>query len=228
VSDPLGDLGAIGAVQRQAIEHATRVIGQFLDMVDGARDRMAASPGGPDAGEASGARAGARDPEAGFREIRADAARAVDLYVELFRRTFDAYVDLAEATLRRRDRPHLAAEGPVGADVGGDAADGPAVAPLVLRASPGGVAEATVWLHNTSDAAIGAQPVRATALTAHDGAVIDACRVVVEPATLSGLAAHASGRAVVRVHLDGAPAGRYVGHLLTSGASLVVQLHVED
>ncbi len=114
-ASPFDALRAVGDVQRQAVDSASQVIAQFLGLVDGGQgpagrarahtrtattaiDRGRAEAGG---GDPLGA-AGGPDGDLGFARMRADMGRAVDLYVELFRRTFDAYADLTEATLRRR------------------------------------------------------------------------------------------------------------------------------
>jgi hypothetical protein len=147
--------------------------------------------------------------------MRADLTRAVDLYVDLFRRTFETYADLTESALRRR-----------GVAVSG-APDGAAapVAPVVLVTGSGGVAEGPVWLHNATDEALAPHALEATALVAHGGAALAASRVRVTPAPLPAVAAGGSVEATVRVDAGGVPAGRYVGHLLTPWAALA--LHVE-
>jgi hypothetical protein len=208
---PFDPLRTVGAVQRQAIESAGRIIGEFLDLVerppapetqlDAAATHHHGNGSTPD---------GSADTT--FRQARADLARAVDLYVDLFRRTFEAYADLTESALRRR-----------AVTASGDG-EGPA-APLVLRAGPDGVAEGKFWLHNTTDAAIPAGAVEVTALVAHGGAHIPAARASVDPPSLPAVPPGESATALVRVEGAGAPPGHYAGHLLTPHAALA--LHVE-
>ena len=202
---PFDPLRALGDVQRQAIDSANHVLDQFLDLAR------------PPADRAAGADADADGAEPGFHQLRADMARALDVYVDLLRRTFDSYADLAEATLRRRPAGGGNGAGPAGSsDAGGG---------LTLTAIAG-VAEGPLWLHNTTEAEVGPDPVRPTALTSHDGAVVPAERVTVDPPTLPAVAAHGSAAAVVRVDARGAPPGRYAGHLLTSRAALALYVEV--
>ena len=203
---PFDPLRALGDVQRQAIDSANQVIDQFLDL---------ARPAGPGPGTGPGRDGAGAD---GFHQLRADMARALDVYVDLLRRTFDSYADLAEATLRRR---------PAG---GGDGTDtgpgGPGGGGALTLTAVAGVAEGPLWLHNTTDAEVGPDPVHPTALTAHGGAVVPADRVTVDPPTLPAVAAHGSTGAVVRVDARGLPPGRYAGHLLTSRAALALYVEV--
>jgi hypothetical protein len=199
---PFDRMHAVGDVQRQAIDSASHIIGRFLDMVErSANDRDPLR--GPDGGDA----------EPGFHQLRADVARAVDLYVDLFRRTFESYAELTESALRRRG---------VTIDGDGSAPTGP----LALEAVDGGVAEGALWLHNSTEATIGPERVCATGLFSHDGGFIPATGVVVEPPTLPPVAPRESVSAVVRIDVSGAPAGRYVGHLLTSQAALALRVDV--
>jgi hypothetical protein len=208
---PFDPLRALGDVQRQAIDSANQVIDQFLDL---------ARPPEPEPRPGSGSAGldGADGAEPGFHQLRADMARALDVYVDLLRRTFDSYADLAEATLRRR---------PAGAGSGNGAGPGdPGGGGALTLTAIAGVAEGPLWLHNTTDGEVAPDAVRPTALTAHGGAEIPADRVTVDPPTLPAVAAHGSAGAVVRVDARGAPPGRYAGHLLTSRAALALYVEV--
>lgn len=223
---PFDPLRALGDVQRQAVDSANQVIDQFLELA-----RPPAPPGPTVAGESGGVEpggdgaAGERDghgAEPGFHQLRADMARALDVYVDLLRRTFETYADLTEAALRRRAGPagEGAATGADGTRGGGDGGGA-----LALTAV-GGVAEGPLWLHNTTGAEVGPEAVHATALTAHGGAAIPAASVSVDPPTLPAVEPHGSAGAVVRVDARGAPPGRYAGHLLTSRAALALYVEV--
>ena len=75
-------------------------------------------------------------------------------------------------------------------------AKGPTVAPtldfsaadsagrLEMDASPGGTATSEVWLHNAADDDLGRIRLRCSALTADDGAVIDAAAIRFDPKTV--------------------------------------------
>jgi hypothetical protein len=203
---PFDPLRAVTDVQRQAIDNAGNIIGRLLEMIDRPptdRDPLDV----PDGQDADG-------PEPGFHQIRANVARAIDLYVDLFRRTFEAYADLAETALRRRD-----------VTVGGDGAS--PTAPLTLHVADG-VAEGELWLHNATDSPIGPDRVSATPLCSHTGQVIHAVDVTIEPSTLPAVPPGESASAAVRVDISRLPAGRYHGHLLTSRAALAVDLTVPE
>jgi hypothetical protein len=206
---PFDALHAVGDVQRQAMDGASRVIGQLLDLAGRAAHDARAAGDPLDVAEEGDAPPGAgAPPDAGFGAMRAEMARAVDLYVDLFRRTFEAYADLTEAALRRR-----------GVTVAGA---GEADA-LTLQAAGDG-AEAPFWVHNGTGAPTEPEAVTTTPLCAHTGEVVAAKRVWVEPSPLPAVPAGQSGAALVRVDLAGVPGGRYVGHLLTSHGAL--PLHV--
>jgi hypothetical protein len=202
---PFDPLRAVTDVQRQAVDNAGQIIGRLLEMIDRAptgRDPLEVPEDGVDASS-----------EPGFQQIRTNVGRAIDLYMDLFRRTFEAYADLTETALRRRD-----------VTVGGDGVS--PSAPLSLHVADDGVAEGELWLHNATDAPIGPDRVSATALCSHAGQVIAAADVTIEPPTLPAVAPGESARAAVRVDISRLPAGRYHGHLLTSRAALAVDLTV--
>ena len=202
---PFDPLRAVTDVQRQAIDNAGRIIGRLLEMMDRpANDGDALEVPADDGDDGA---------EPGFQQIRANVARAIDLYMDLFQRTFEAYADLTETALRRRE-----------VSVGGNGAS--TTAPLVLQVAEDGVAEGELWLHNASDEAIGPDRVSATPLCSHAGHVVPTADVTIEPSWLPAVPPGESARAVVRVDFGRLPAGRYHGHLLTARAALAVDLTV--
>jgi hypothetical protein len=238
-ASPFDALRAVGDVQRQAVDSASQVIARFLGLVDapsgapGAPDSPGRGPAGaervgPDGRDGAGGTEPAggdpgpgpqlADGDLGFARVRADMGRAVDLYIELFRRTFDAYADLTEATLRRRG---VTVTGPAPAGAAGDHG-----APLTLAVGATGIAHGTVWLHNATDEPTTPEALRPTALTAHAGAEIPAGRVTVDPAPLPATGPDASAEATVTVDARGAAPGRYVGHLLSTHGALPVTVDV--
>jgi hypothetical protein len=157
-------------------------------------DRLMAELDGTDAG--------------GQLQVRSAVARTLELYADLFQRTFEAYADLIDGVLR-----------PGGAN-------GVAVA---LSGAPGDEAAAEVWLHNATDARVAAGALRVTDLTAPGGATIDAALASFSPAALD-VAPAASGSSWLAVRIPAsAAAGAYHGHVLASdlpGASVPVCLVV--
>jgi hypothetical protein len=202
---PFDPLRAVTDVQRQAIDNAGRIIGGLLEVMDPRRVDGAALEVPTDDGDDRS--------EPGFQQIRANMARAIDLYMDLFQRTFEAYADLTETALRRR-----------GVSIGGDGAS--TTAPLTLEVAEDGVAEGEIWMHNATDGAIGPDRVSATPLCSHAGHVVPAADVTIEPSSLPAVPPGESATAVVRVDTGGLPPGRYHGHLLISRAALVVDLTV--
>jgi hypothetical protein len=140
-------------------------------------------------------------------------ARALDLYSDLVRRSFEGYADLVEQSLRVRGvRLH-------GADDG--------QAELIVQGVAGAQAAGTVWLHNTTDRRVSAV-LRLTGLTAHDGRVAPGKAASFEPATVR-IAPGASVAARLALPLDGVAPGLYRGHVLAEGlpdAALPVRLLV--
>lgn len=195
-----GPLWAVDEVQRQAVESANLAIERLLDLVGRAPDDPEPPRGATDGGEGT-------DPVDGFLLARATMARSVDLVLDLFRRSFDAYADLAESELRKR------------AGVG--AASGEA-APVTLGVDAAGVARGTFWVHNTTDAPTLPEHARVTDLWAVDGGVVTGATVDVAPAPLPSVAPGGSVEVTLAVDVADAKAGRYVGHVLTSHGALAL------
>jgi hypothetical protein len=108
------------------------------------------------------------------------------------------------------------------------AGGGPAVSSLELPAAePAGVAEAAVWVHNTTPAPATVE-LTATPLTAPGGAAIGADAVRLLPARLDPVPARSSTEVRLRVDVPATQEpGRYQGLLLSStGQPLLVLLEV--
>jgi hypothetical protein len=202
---PPGDFGPFQAlstftdVQRRGLEAASQVIEGFLAAFGTQRPSA-------DAAEASG-------QEPGFAQVRATMARALDLYSDLVRRSFEGYADLVEQSLRVGGVRMRAAE------------DGPAE--LAMQGAAGARAAGSVWLHNTTDRSASAD-LHLTGLTAHDGRMVPGTAASFEPATVR-ISAGTSVAARLALTLDGVRPGLYRGHVLADGlpdAALPVRLLV--
>ena len=156
---PFRALSALTDVQRQGMDAAAQVIEGFIAGLDSERSSR---PAGPDVELANG-------QEPGFGQLRISVARALDLYTDLVRRSFEGYADLVEQTLRARGvRLHGVGDGQ---------------AELTLQGTAGKQATGTVWLHNTTDRPASAV-LRLTGLTAHDGTVVPATSGSFQPAAV--------------------------------------------
>jgi hypothetical protein len=202
---PFQALSALTDVQRRGMDAAAQVIEGFIAGLDGERPSR---PTGPDVELANG-------QEPGFGQLRISVARALDLYTDLVRRSFEGYADLVEQTLRARGvRLHGVGDGQ---------------AELTLQGTAGDQATGTVWLHNTTD-----QPASAvlhlSGLTAHDGLVVPATSGSFQPAAIH-LAPGASVSTGLVVALQGVAARVYRGHVLAGGlpdAALPLRLVVGE
>jgi hypothetical protein len=201
---PFQALSTMTYVQRAGMDSAAQVIERLLDLLGGEPSPAATEP---DAGPPLAA--GSDVPE-----LRRSVARALDLYSELVRRSFEGYADLVEQTLRVRGvRLHA------GEDV--------QAGPLALACAPGGRASVAVWLHNTTTAPA-ATALRLTDLTAHDGSIVPGSAGRFDPADVRVEPGASSSATLVLDPGDAAP-GTYVGHVLAEGlpdAALPVHLSV--
>jgi hypothetical protein len=233
--DPLAALRAMGDVQRAGLEAAAAVVERVLELGrHGARmpysfhlpaepvdvtDSNAADAGkGEDADDGADAIPGAEaeaDRAREVRRLRADGERLLEMWGEWLRVLLDAAADGAEAGVVGRN--------------GGAAhpADGP------LRLGPvraGQPASARAWLHVLDGPPGPPARLSATALTAHDGAAIDAGAARFEPAVLDSFDLRTTHELVVTVAVpDDTPPGTYHGHVLANGipeVSLAVRLEV--
>ena len=199
---PFEALSSLTEVQRRGMDAAAQVLEGFLSALEGHPPPTAGPAGEPGDG-----------PEPGFAQLRTSVARALDLYSDLVRRSFEGYADLVEQRLRARG-------------VGLHGA-GPGAGELTVRAPAGTTATATVWLHSTTD-----EPARAvlrlTTLTAHDGPAVPATAGRFDPAE-ARVAPGASVAARLAVELAGVAPGVYHGHVLADGlpeAALALRLVV--
>jgi hypothetical protein len=187
-------------VQRLGIDAASQVIEGFIDLL--AVEKTTGDPPGPSDG---------REPS--FAQLRVNVARALDLYTELVRRSFEGYADLMEQNLRITG-------------VRLRATDDGAAEPLTLqRTADGTHASGTVWIHNTTDQPASAD-LRLTDLTAHDGTVVPSDAGRFEPTSVTA-APGASASAQLDIVLDGIAPGIYQGHVMACGlpeAALPVRL----
>jgi hypothetical protein len=195
---------AIGKVQHQAVEQATAIFGRMLRVFDERRadDPLATSDDG--------------EPDASFAQLRAAVSRTVDLYVELFQRTFESYAEMIETTLRRRG---VSVTGST--DARGD--------DLVLdRVDDEAAVHGTLFVHNFSGATAGPLRVRLSDLSAHDGSTISRSEVDVEPASLDTVADGTTARVDIRIDVTGARAGTYHGHAFAGEGVLPVRVVVPE
>jgi hypothetical protein len=198
---PFQALSTFTDVQRHGLEAASQVIEGFLAAL-GAQQ----PPASPGLVEGDG-------QEPGFAQVRITMARALDLYSDLVRRSFESYADLVEQSLRAR-----------GVRLGG-ADDGQIE--LTVQGAAGARAAGTVWLHNTTNRSASAV-LRLTGLTAHDGRMVPGRVASFEPARLR-IASGTSMAARLVLSLDGVAPGLYRGHVLAGGlpdAALPVRLLV--
>ena len=202
--DPFGDL------QLRGIAAASEVF-----------DRLAAELGGTSAaaGAAPAPRAGgaaAADDTIGRQQLRAAAARTIDLFAGLLQQTFESYVELVQEL--------VAPPGAGASDAAGARSD------LSLAGPPGGNAVATIWIHNATDRPANDVVLRLTDLTDHACARIDASLARFLPARLL-VDAGASASSLLSLAIPPrTEPGIYFGHVLAGSlpaAGLPVRLVVE-
>ena len=204
--DPAAAFRALADAPRVGFEAAAAVIDRILAL---GRPAPAAPPTMSWDGREEREDVAPPDRRVQLRRARADAERVLDAYGDWARQLLDAVFGLAEG------------EGP--ADV------------LVLGPVPAGATvDADLWLHAPAGRLTVAAALRATDLTAHDGATIPADAVSFDP---PGLAPGTNGNGstpapATRVRLTvpaGAAAGTYNGHVLATGlpeVALVVRAEV--
>jgi hypothetical protein len=187
---PFQRLSTFTDVQRRGMDAAAQVIEDSLALLD-----TQPPPPRPRAGPANG-----HEPD--FAQFRASVARALDLYTEVLRRSFESYADLVEQSLRAR-----------GVGLGGGDEDGHVE--LTMQAATGARAAGIVWLHNTTDRPAAAV-LHLTGLTAHDGLVVPGAAASFEPAAVR-IGPGASMAARLVVNLESVAPGVYRGHILAGG-----------
>jgi hypothetical protein len=202
---PFHPLPDLTDVQRRGMDSAAQVIEHLIGVLGSAPEPP---PAEPDRGSAL--------DEPDVPDLRRGVARALDLYTDLVRRSFESYADLMEQTLRARG-------------VQLNATEEPRTDPLLIRCARAGRAAVTVWLHNTTTRP-SSTVLRLTALTAHDGQVVPECAGSFTPVELSvGPGVSTSARLTLAPG-DAAP-GLYRGHVLAHGlpdTALPVRLLVTD
>jgi hypothetical protein len=227
----------MGDAQRAGLEAAAAVVERILELgrhgarmpysfhlpaqpVDGTDSNGADAPNEADADERADS-AGGANPEADrgreVRRLRADGERLLEWWGEWMRVLLDAAIDGAESGVAERDAaaPHAGYQ------------------PLQLGpVKAGHPASGRAWLH-TLDGPPG-PPARlsATALTAHDGATIEARAASFEPPMLDSFDLRSSHKLIVTVAVPaGTRPGAYHGHILATGlpeVSLAVCLQVTE
>lgn len=195
---PFQVLTALTDVQRLGLDAATEVVRGFADLLD---SQPPGTPAPDPAGDEKLANGGepANGHEPDLAQLRVIVARALDLYSDLVRRSFEGYADLMDQTLRSR----------------GVQLDSGAGGLLTLQGAAGVRATATVWMHNTTAQPASAEP-RLTDLVSHDGRTVPASAGRFQPAVLT-IGPGASTSATVEVALGHVVPGVYHGHVLACG-----------
>jgi hypothetical protein len=203
---PFQALTALTDVQRRGLDAATQVVSGFADLLD------VPLPSGP---QPSPDPADDREPvnghEPDLAQLRVIVVRALDLYADLVRRSFEGYADLIDQMLRSRGVEFDSGQGGL----------------LALQGAAGARATGTVWMHNTTAQPASGVP-RLTDLASHDGRVVPASAARFQPAALA-IEPSASTSATIEVALADAAPGVYRGHVLARGlpdAALPVRLLV--
>lgn len=199
--DPLSDL-------------QLRSIAAASDVCDRLTAELTGAPAPYEAPRASAN--GASDP-VGQQQLRAAAARTIDLFAGLFQQAFETYVELAQSLVQ----PPLS----------GVAVSAGACADLALASPAGGNAAATIWIHNATDRCAENIVLRLTDLHDHSGARIDASLARFVPGALHVEGgASASSMLSLAIPARAAP-GLYFGHVLAAGlpaAGLPVRMVVDE
>jgi hypothetical protein len=203
---PFQALTVLTDAQRRGLDAATQVVRGFADLLDmqPPPDPQPSSDQADDGGPVNGY-------EPGLAQLRVTVARALDLYADLVRSSFEGYADLMDQMLRSR----------------GVELDSERGGPLTLQGAAGARASGTVWMHNTTARPASAVP-RLTDLASHDGRLVPAAAGRFQPAALT-IEPSASTSATVEVVLSDVAPGVYRGYVLARGlpdAALPVRLLV--
>lgn len=215
----------LNELQLRGIAAASELFDQLAAQLGTGADGAAATSGASGSNDRASGQAPSRAPHTppgggdpvGQQQLRAAAARMIDLFAGLFQQTFESYVDLAQ--------------GIVAGPAGGVAVSAGAAADLSLAGPAGGNAGTTVWIHNATADATGEIALRLTDLTSHTGRRIDAALARFVPAALL-VAPGASGSSMLSLAIPPrAQPGIYYGHVLAAGlptAALPVRVVVEE
>src|SRR5262249_52151292 len=190
----------VNGAQRRGLDAATQVVREFVDLLD----TQPSSGTADDMGSVNG-------HEPGLTQLRVTVVRALDLYADLVRRSFEGYADLMDQMLRSRGVQLDSGQGGL----------------LALQGAAGARATGTVWMHNTTAQRASGVP-RLTDLASHDGHVVPAGAARFQPAALA-IEPSASTPATIEVALADVAPGVYRGHVLACGlpdAALPVRLLV--
>jgi hypothetical protein len=196
---PFQALTALTDVQRLGLDAATEVVRGFADLLD------IQPPGTPPAPDPAGDKepASGSEPANGHEpdlaQLRVIVARALDLYADLVRRSFEGYAELMEQMLRSRGVEFDSGPGGL----------------LTLQGAAGARATGTVWMHNTTARPASAEPCL-TDLASHDGRVVPASAGRFQPTVLT-IEPGAGTPATVEVALRSVTPGVYRGHVLARG-----------
>ena len=190
----------LGEIPRRAAEQASTLIGRLIQAMEPEpeRDRLAT-------GES-------RSPDPDFAQLRGAFGRAFDLYLDLFQRTLDSYMEMIELASRRRGLSVTAREG------GGVELE---------QRDDASHATGALYVHNYSGDVATIPDVRITDLTAANGTVVPASAIRVDFAADEGIVEdRATVRVDVSVDLRGADSGVYFGHALSGPDAVPVRLTV--
>jgi hypothetical protein len=217
---PFQALTALTDVQRRGLDAAAQVVSGFVDLLDMPLPGPQPSPDPAGDREADDRRADTREAddrepvnghEPDLAQLRVTVVRALDLYADLVRRSFEGYADLMDQMLRSRGVELDSGHGGL----------------LALQGAAGARATGTVWMHNTTAQRASGVP-RLTDLASHDGHVVPASAARFQPAALA-IEPSASTSATIEVALADVAPGVYRGHILARGlpdAALPVRLLV--
>lgn len=189
-----------GDLPRRAADQAGAIIGRLMQAFDTDADRDRLATGEPSPSDPS------------FTQLRTSLSRAMDLYLDLFQRTMDSYIELMEVSMRRRGMSVTAHDG------GGL---------QVERRDGSPHATGTLFVHNYSGEAATMPQVRVTDLVAADGSVVPARDVRVDVPG-DGIADRSTISLEVSVSIDGAAPGVYFGHALAGEDAVPIRLTVTD
>jgi hypothetical protein len=196
---PFQALTALTDAQRRGLDAATEVVRGFVDLLGTQPTPGAESPDMQPSSDPADGRGPVNGREPGLAQLRVTVARALDLYADLVRRSFEGYADLIDQMLRSR-----------GVEL--DSADGGL---LTLQGAAGARATGTAWMHNTTAQQASAIPCL-TDLASHDGLVVPASAGRFQPEALT-IEPSASTSVTVEVDLGDAAPGVYRGHVLARG-----------
>jgi hypothetical protein len=213
---PFQALTALTDIQRLGLDAATEVARGFAGLLGTEPDAPPPPDLAGDQADPASDRSAPNGHQPDLAQLRVTVARALDLYADLTRRSFEGYADLMDQLLRAR-----------GVEFDGVEFDSAPGGLLTLQGAAGTRATGTVWMHNTT-ARQASAVLRLTDLASHDERVVPAAGGCFQPAVLT-IEPGASVAATVEVALGHAAPGVYHGHVLARGlpdAALPVRLLV--